>query len=349
MKGNGDVMRCNWIAVPSYLFFAVIAWSAADSESEQVILAKRSQDSLYIMRGDELVPRMIYSAPQGKTIERTLVSPKGEYVASIVFNKGYLPEKYSHEEQADYKKGALVIFDVGGNVIGEIKEDVKKYVWSPRDDMVACVLGSWVEGMHESFFPLKVAIYDVAGKKIGEIDKRARDIYWAKSDNGIYCITDRGEVYRYDYDKNATASLNIKGIYISPNGGYYFSREGEWNEYSYQICRTSDNHAETDRVWELIKDQCGAVRGRGGYQADIVRWSEEDGSRIMIQVRKYKTEPRGNSGLLMLTDLAWRRNFIIDLEKMEITKIIDDVSEGWTGNRGVVIQEKNGRYGLDAH
>jgi len=301
------------------------------------------------MRGDELIPRGIYSVPEGRTIERTLVSPKGEYVAAIVFNEGYLPEANSREDRADYKKGELVILDVAGHVIGDIKEDVKKYVWSPRDGMIACIIGSWAEETYESFLPLKVAIYDVAGKKIGEIDKRARDIYWAKSDNGIYCITDRGEVYRYDYDKNTTASLNIKGIYISPNGGYYFSREGEWNEYSYQIYRTSDNHAETDRVWELIKDQCGAVRGRGGYEADIVRWAEEDGSKLMIQVRKYGTEPRGHSGLVMLTDLIWRRNFIIDLGRMEITKIIDNVSEGWTGNWGVVIQEKNGRYGLDAH
>jgi len=346
VEGRGEQMkRIGEISLLCLLIISVV-WSVVGSE-EIVLLAKCEKDSLYIMRGDELIPKRLYSTPEGKTIERALVSSTGGHIGAIQYNEGYLADTCRYKDQQEYKRSKLLIFDAAGALITEITEDVRKYVWSPRGELIACILGVWMETAPESFLSWKVLIYDIEGKRIAEINEHARDIYWANYDDCLYYITNKGEVYRYNHENNSNDKLGIKGIYISPDGKYYFSRWAAQNADSYQLYRTSDNRNETDRVWQLIRDKTGVERGRDGCQADIVRWSGERGSRIVIEVRKYGTEVRGQFGLVVLTELMWRRNVTIDLEKGEVTKIIDNVSEGWNGNGDAVVQEKKETYRLE--
>jgi hypothetical protein len=328
------------------LLIIPVVWSIAGSE-ESVLLAKREKGSLYMIREDALIPARLYSAPQGKTIESALVSSNGSHIGAILCNEDYLADTCRYKDQQEYKRNKLLIFDAAGNLVTEITDDVRKYVWSPRGELIACINGKWMEGAPESFLSRNVLIFDIEGKRIGEIDEHARDIYWANYDDCLYYITNMGEIYRYNHENKSNDRLGIKGIYLSPDGKYYFSRWTARNEDGYQLYRTSDNRIETERVWQLIKDKTGVERDRDGGQADFVRWLGEKGSKILIEVRKYGTEVRGQYGLVVLTELLWRKNITIDLEKGEVTRIINDVSEGWNGNGDAVVQEKKGTYRLE--
>jgi len=70
-----------------------------------------------------------------------------------------------------------------------------------------------------------------------------------------------------------------------------------------------------------------------------MRWAPNSGASLIIEAKKLRKERVGDHGLVMLTDLIWRKYLVVDMEERRLAKTINDVSEGWLGKGNAVVRQ----------
>jgi hypothetical protein len=158
--------------------------------------------------------------------EENVSKERATYVDRRVNESGQVIEFY-------YAEGStLVVLDLDGTIIGRIA-NVRRYAWNPRGGRIAYISGDYSEGGF-GFRSTGTWVYDISTRQAEQIHSAGWDVHWASVDGDVYIYDPFDEAFpdthvlRFDPGTNQLLATPHEGIYLSPNGSYYYvqGREG---------------------------------------------------------------------------------------------------------------------------
>ncbi len=140
----------------------------------------------------------------------------------------------------------LIVIDSAGNLIRQIDDGLRPS-WSPDGKKLAYIKALRIEeGM--GYSPTMSCIYELGASKETQLEFKTYDLNWVAADHLVYHIDFRtGRVKTYDPETGTFALSTKRGIYVSPDGNYYFCPNYEGGEFALY----SDN--DQDITAQLLK------------------------------------------------------------------------------------------------
>ena len=196
--------------------------------------------------------REIY-ASQGYIPYQLAVSPSGQYVSFI-------------EVDGSQPKRRLVVVELSGRTVRILGESavhaprgIREHVWCCGPDKLAVIVGSVGEpgALGEATkLPAGVSVVDVrtgADVVIAGV-WRPEQVYWTTIDTSLYIKgapqvppgtrgSVRWPVYRYHVPTGRLSLTTHRGVFLSPDGKYYFDRGSEPGLF--RVYRTADDEDVT--------------------------------------------------------------------------------------------------------
>jgi len=158
----------------------------------------------------------------------------------------------------------------GEKLITKLPNNILEYVWSPKGDKIAYIVGKYIYAETPLPIPSEVAkgvwIYDLKTHTKKLIDIDAYLLAWPAFDNNLYIdnTSRQGNIVRYRPDTGKLEPTPYKGLNFSPTGRYYFipSIEGEaWRLFQRDphgelkdIELDIDKNANTSAVHQWLSD-----------------------------------------------------------------------------------------------
>jgi hypothetical protein len=160
--------------------------------------------------------RKIYETPPQFIFSKLKPSPTKSLVAILECNTEHM-----RPGDVGYATQNLALIDTNGSVIRIVK-DVLDYAWSPSGDSIAFIRGYNYGG--DEIKPHGVWIVSVPYSSQQEVQvsqEKAFDLNWSMHDNMIYAVW--RDIHKIDPVKKTSVKTELKGIYFSDDGTYYFS------------------------------------------------------------------------------------------------------------------------------
>lgn len=279
----------------------------------------------------ECVP--IYE-PQYKWKHNLTVSPNDALLALIEYKEG---EYYSSESarQGLYDilpKLYLRILNYNGELIHTI-EDVQRYVWSPKGDMVAYITYDIKEADYSYRFPTGVWVTDLNKKEEIKIAEKTKRISWARFDNCVYFSDwrDWKKIYKWNPISYEIDTIEYRDFRFSPDGEYYLFIPPVEVRIETNLYKRSTNEDISNILPKALGSLCGWVFNQGHYllfqKVDEIVETEGEGMIKVIESRKILNV----------------RNSIFDVETKNIVKEFDGEISKWIGNKSRIIVEREGK------
>ena len=170
---------------------------------------------VFVCKGDSC--RQVYEQDDRAFFNDDIAaSPTDRLLCAVSSSRDFIKK----ETEQPYVDHELLIFSTGGDLLKRIPH-VQRYSWSPNGKQLACILGTKYEGF--GFAPDSLIVFNTTDWNKHVLNPKVdyQDIYWASFDSMLYATNFRN-VYQINPKSGTIIRTDYKGIYISPDGKYYF-------------------------------------------------------------------------------------------------------------------------------
>jgi len=199
----------------------------------------------------------------GSYVYRASIAPNSKHVA-------FVSTQVNNDGKQNYD---LLVLDLKGKLVAKADSGIR-YSWSPDGNEIVFIKGYNIE-MGEGFRPTQTGILNVETKDIQILDFRTYDVHWSSFDSQIYFIDyETGKVKSLDPAKGILRLTSYKGIYLSPDGAFYFKPNYEGGNFGLY---TKDNVDITESF----------LRATGGVYPEA-KWLDE--SKLLVRDENLKLD-----------------------------------------------------------
>ncbi len=185
-----------------------------------------------------------------------MVSPDGTMIAVLdrVLEYGVRPGEATFEDAVEgtrggkvlgYEQSTLRVLSLAGLEIGAVQQ-VRDFAWSPDGRYLALVTGQYV-GHDLPYSHGAVWIYELGARTSAKVLDQGNYVTWPAFDGNVYVwstvTADAPKVFRLRSPDWKVERTDLKSIYFSPTGRYYFRPVGVAGRQG--VFRTID-----DSEWE---------------------------------------------------------------------------------------------------
>ncbi|RMI06750.1 MAG: hypothetical protein D6681_08270 [Calditrichaeota bacterium] len=265
-------------------------------------------------------------------VKELKVSPNQEYIAFIEMAKGETADR----EYSILPENQLRILDKNGRTVKVIKEDVRRFIWSPKGNRLALIAGSYYEG-GIGFKPQRLFIFDIGTDRLDSLSIKyiPYEIYWSSVGNYLYgktlqFIEDRN-IFQFNLSSQQFKWTNFKDIWFSPDEKYYVHFPDQIS-YEFVLYESATNRDIT----RIIPPGIGSP----------VRWiSNSQNYFLFKKVHSTRTGKKIGAFKIITKEVINGVTYtVFDVDNRRIVKKWEADSEAeFVGNASVIVFRKQGK------